>query len=257
MTNDPALLTYTKDFLEGTADLSVEEFGAYTRLIFHQHQRWTLPNNEKKLARLAGCSLPEFREIWKEINTKFTLSENSEFYNERCRKEMVNRANNARLKSILAVYGNWLKHNKRLTKQQKQEVKNQFSTVQFLDIENDDERKDKIIKHLKKLSLEVAKRPHYIGNGNEDVNVIEVLSAYEYLKKHDLQKIESFEMRNKKSFKNYDQFLTIFNNKVITEGLEFESKILLARLEMLNVNWNKEEIKAMDNAVIEKLKQHD
>ena len=63
MSKDPALLVYTKDFLEGTADLSAEEFGAYTRLIFHQHQRCYLPTQIKKLARLAGVSLEDFEEI--------------------------------------------------------------------------------------------------------------------------------------------------------------------------------------------------
>lgn len=85
----------------------------------------------------------------------------------------------------------------------------------------------------------------------------EILSAYQFLKKHDSQKMEAFEMQNKKSFKNYEAFVINFNSKCIEEEIEFDSKKLFARLERLNANWHKEEIKPMNYAVTEKMKKYD
>ena len=168
MSKDPALLIYTKDFLEGTSDLSVEEFGAFTRLIFHQHQRGVLPKDLKKLARLSGVSLSEFEEIWKEIHAKFTLSD-SGYVNKRCADEIAKRSQNSRKKSILAILGNWIKANQNLTKREVSLIKKSFSLSDFLHIEDEVERKKEIINHLNNTLTANAKRTH-IGNGNEDGN---------------------------------------------------------------------------------------
>ncbi|WP_407265209.1 DUF1376 domain-containing protein [Tenacibaculum maritimum] len=172
MSKDPALMVYTKDFLEGTADLSVEEFGAFTRLIFHQHQRGFLPKNLKKLARLSGVSYSEFEEIWGEISAKFTLSD-SGYVNKRCAEEISKRSQNSVKKSIIAVFGNWVKANSHLSKALVSKIKKSFSIEDFLKIDNEEERKNKILEVLRKLSEANAKRspPNVNVNVNANVNV--------------------------------------------------------------------------------------
>ncbi len=51
---DPAFPLYADDFLSGTADMSAEEVGAYIRLLCHQWSKGGLPNDEPRLARMAG-----------------------------------------------------------------------------------------------------------------------------------------------------------------------------------------------------------
>ena len=51
---DPAFPLYADDFLSGTAEMSAEEVGAYIRLLCHQWAKGGLPNDEPRLARMAG-----------------------------------------------------------------------------------------------------------------------------------------------------------------------------------------------------------
>lgn len=174
---DPALLVYTKDFLEGTADLSAEEFGAYTRLIFHQHQRGFLPNDLKKLARLSGVSLSEFQEIWKEINGKFTLCDTvsgTGYVNKRCADEVTKRSLSATLKSIYAIFGNWVKSLEGIKKNDLDKIKKLFKAEDFIELP-DEKKKEEILKFLnnslKNLPKRNAKRSLTISaNENEDGN---------------------------------------------------------------------------------------
>ena len=71
MAKDPAFLFYSKDWLEGTAEMSSEEKGAYIDLLAHQHQKGSLPSEPKKLAKLCGLSESEFLKIWGELSSKF------------------------------------------------------------------------------------------------------------------------------------------------------------------------------------------
>lgn len=84
--------------------------------------------------------------------------------------------------------------------------------------------------------------------------------AYDFLKESSPVKIESFEMQNKKSFPDYEKFIENFNNKVVMEKLEFDSDILLARLRILNTNWDKKPKNAKANTsekVIKKTEKYD
>lgn len=55
MKPSPAFQFYPHDFLVGTADLSPEEVGAYIRLLCYQWAKSGLPDDDSKLAQLAGC----------------------------------------------------------------------------------------------------------------------------------------------------------------------------------------------------------
>lgn len=56
MKASPAFQLYAQDFLVGTAELTAEEVGAYIRLLCYQWVKGGLPNDENKLAHLAGLT---------------------------------------------------------------------------------------------------------------------------------------------------------------------------------------------------------
>ena len=68
------------------------------------------------------------------------------------------------------------------------------------------------------------------------------LDAYDFLKNECQEKIEIFEMQNKKSFQDFDVFVKNFNSKVILEKIPYEPDLLYARLMQLNTNWDKSKI---------------
>jgi len=50
----PAFQLFADDFLSGTAEMTTEEVGAYIRLLCHQWTKGGLPNDQDRLARMAG-----------------------------------------------------------------------------------------------------------------------------------------------------------------------------------------------------------
>ncbi len=72
---DPAFLFYSKDWLEGTAEMFPEEKGVYIDLLCHQHQKGGLPNDVRRLARMVGLSVDEFSPIWENLSCHFELME--------------------------------------------------------------------------------------------------------------------------------------------------------------------------------------
>lgn len=54
MPKSPAFQLYAKDFLEGTAEMSNSEAGAYIKLLCHQWMKGGLKNDDKILARLCN-----------------------------------------------------------------------------------------------------------------------------------------------------------------------------------------------------------
>ncbi len=70
-------------------------------------------------------------------------------------------------------------------------------------------------------------------------NIYHIEDVYEFLKEKETSEIEVFEMQQKKSFPDFSLFVKYFNNVVIKEELEWKPKVLLARLRMLNDNWDK------------------
>jgi len=52
----PAFQFYADDFLAGTAEMTAEEVGAYIRLLCHQWTKGGIPNDESRVARMAGLA---------------------------------------------------------------------------------------------------------------------------------------------------------------------------------------------------------
>jgi len=55
----PAFQFYADDFLAGTAEMTAEEVGAYIRLLCHQWTKGGIPNDESRVARMAGIAHTE------------------------------------------------------------------------------------------------------------------------------------------------------------------------------------------------------
>lgn len=79
----PAFQLFAADFYMDTASWSVDEIGIYTRLLFYEWVNVSLPNDEKRLARIAGCSHKKFQKGWTIIKVKFFLNGEGQFQNHR------------------------------------------------------------------------------------------------------------------------------------------------------------------------------
>lgn len=106
--NDPAILFYTKDWLEGTADLSPEAKGVYIDFICYHHQRKHLPSDFKKLARLARMSLDEFKPIWEEIVCKFQ-TDGEKIVNKKLLSVIESRGTKSRINKLNGTFAYVLK----------------------------------------------------------------------------------------------------------------------------------------------------
>ena len=213
---DPAVLWYTNDFLEGTADMSLEEIGAYTLLLCYQHQRGFLPGNPQKLSRLVRLPVAEFEVIWQEIHQKFislarVLRASSEevsdtpkgaIINKRMYFESKKRSNYLGKKAVFAIVGNWFRHHplaKTLKKPEKEKLKRAISYPYIFENLLD---KKEIENYITKLADRFAKGSDqgalYIQqalflenenvNENEDVNENENINN---LKEPEISKFEA------------------------------------------------------------------
>jgi hypothetical protein len=82
MAKDPAFLFYSSDFLNGVADLTMEERGQFITLLCLQHQKGTLTDKTIRLS-LGSVSV--------DVLTKFTKDKEGNFYNERLNEEIEKR----------------------------------------------------------------------------------------------------------------------------------------------------------------------
>lgn len=63
---------YQRDLLADTGDLTLEEFGAYWKLICREYEDGSIPAQVPRLARLLGCGIKEMGVIWSEIGRFFS-----------------------------------------------------------------------------------------------------------------------------------------------------------------------------------------
>jgi uncharacterized protein YdaU (DUF1376 family) len=82
----PAFSFYAKDFLSGTARMSLQEVGAYIRLLSYAWDDGNIPNDANERARLMVCSKAQERELWKKVGLKFVLR-GDVYINERLEEE--------------------------------------------------------------------------------------------------------------------------------------------------------------------------
>ena len=143
MSNDPAVLWYTSDFLTGTTLFNFEQVGQYTRLLCHQHQLGHLPE-QHMLDICKSYDNPVFK--------KFIKDENGLWYNIRMEKEIKKRLS----------YCESRRSNKMKEYEKPQHMFKHMS--EHMDNDNDNENKNVIInekekeisEYLKKRIIEIA-----------------------------------------------------------------------------------------------------
>jgi uncharacterized protein YdaU (DUF1376 family) len=135
MGKDPSFLFYSKDWIDGTAEMLPAEKGVYIDLLAYQHQRGDLPNNIDRLARLVRLSKDEFLIIWDIIKDKFIVS-GERIYNERLNEVMNERKEKAKTNKIIGLFSAFLRTNKP-DKKTYNLLKNDFKVSDFEHIDNE------------------------------------------------------------------------------------------------------------------------
>ena len=180
MAKDPAFLFYSKDWLEGTAEMLPEEKGIYIDLLCYQHQRGDLPNDLKRLSRLVRLSENDFNKMWEIVSTKFERMDNR-LVNRKLSDVMTERSNKGKRNAIIGKFASLLK-NANLNKKEYNLMKSQFNLAEF---ERMDERN--VSERLTEWFSLCLKR---IENANAIIN-IDNKEKTEYSKFYDEQIIKS------------------------------------------------------------------
>lgn len=175
---DPAFLFYSKDWIEGTAELSPDVKGVFIDLLAYQHRRDTLPNNTEALARMARMSHEDFLKIWSVLQDKFEVIENR-LVNRKLTKVMTERLEKGWKNTITGTFASILRLGN-YSKEQYQILKKSFRYSDFLDVP-----KEELTKRLTEWSVLCLKS---IVNVNADVNVDED-SNWKYKLKNESKEI--------------------------------------------------------------------
>lgn len=103
MAKDPAFLFYSKDWIEGTMEMTPEEKGVYIDLLVHQHQKGSLPQETKRLCKLVGLSESEFLPIWGGLKSKFTQTEDNRLHNQKLTTVVTERLETGQKNKIIGT----------------------------------------------------------------------------------------------------------------------------------------------------------
>lgn len=137
MSKDPAFLFYSKDWIEGTAEMLPEEKGIFIDLLAHQHQSGSLPTDTKRLARIARVSHDEFLTIWNGgLSVKFQSTEDR-LINKKLSSVMSKRSSDAIVKRINGTLaGLYRKH--KIDETKKAQLRELFNIDEFLNVKTED-----------------------------------------------------------------------------------------------------------------------
>lgn len=69
----PAFQFYAGDFLQGTAEMTLEELGLYIRLLCHQWIAGSIPSDPDRASSLAHTTIEVFNRVWAVVGEKFHL----------------------------------------------------------------------------------------------------------------------------------------------------------------------------------------
>lgn len=137
MAKDPAFLFYSKDWLEGTAELSPEAKGVYIDLLCYQHQRGDIPSDPIKLSRLTRLNVDEFNKIWPEIENKFNQMDNrsvDRLVNRRLHQVITERNNKSIINRINGTFASIIRNNKNIDKKTYSVVRKDFNASMFIEV---------------------------------------------------------------------------------------------------------------------------
>ena len=131
---DPSFLMYSKDWLEGTADLMPDEKGVYIDLLCHQHQKGTIPADTNRLARLVGLPEDKFLVIWEHLKSKFSKVNSSRMANQKLTKVTTERVSFSLKKKIAGEFAYLLRQSS-YSEDLKYKIKKEFNMADFMGIE--------------------------------------------------------------------------------------------------------------------------
>ncbi|MEN6321704.1 MAG: DUF1376 domain-containing protein [Syntrophaceae bacterium] len=83
----PAFQLYSNDFFVDTITWELDELGLYSRLLFVEWSNGPLPNDPKKLAKIAGISPKKFSNLFQIVSLKFTVNDDGNLINPRLEQE--------------------------------------------------------------------------------------------------------------------------------------------------------------------------
>lgn len=192
---DPAFLFYPKDWIQGTAKLMPEEKGVYIDLLAHQHQDNDLPNDTKRLARIAGMSESEFLPIWEAIKSKFKETENNRLVNRKLTELMTERSEKGLKNKIIGTLASVVRLSD-APYDVKYQAKKNFDYSQFLAVEQPN--------LTESITEWFNERLKSIGNGNADGNGNNIISKYWFLKFY---------------HGNYEAYINVFNGQSTTQEM--------------------------------------
>lgn len=94
----PAFQFYAKDFLAGTASMSLLERGAYVTLLAYEWDAGSVPDSARDRARILGCTSGQEKSVWSVLAKKFVLKGDA-YINERLEEEREKQAEYRRRQS--------------------------------------------------------------------------------------------------------------------------------------------------------------
>jgi uncharacterized protein YdaU (DUF1376 family) len=104
----PACQFYFADFLVGTMMMTAEEVGGYIRLLCHQWDAGSIPDDDEKLARMAGCcpaALVAIRRKFPAVSNGCLRNERLEFERAKQAEYREKQAANGRMGASLRWHG--------------------------------------------------------------------------------------------------------------------------------------------------------
>lgn len=127
---DPAFLFYSKDWLEGTAEMTPDEKGVYIDLLAHQHQKESLPADTKRLAKMVGLSEEDFLQKWALLKNKFDRTDDR-LVNRRLSEVTTERSSKSHTNRITGKFATLIRSVKYLSKVNVETLKKQFKITDF------------------------------------------------------------------------------------------------------------------------------
>jgi uncharacterized protein YdaU (DUF1376 family) len=137
MAKDPAFLLYSKDWLEGTAEMTASERGIYINFLAHQHQKGDLPADLDRLQKLAGAPKDEFLEAWKHLQGKFKPVNGNRLVNRKLTEVVTERSTKSLTNRITGTLASVIRLNNEATPEQKEQIKKMFNVGDFLTVSTD------------------------------------------------------------------------------------------------------------------------
>jgi uncharacterized protein YdaU (DUF1376 family) len=163
MAKDPAFLFYSKDWLEGTAEMTPEEKGVYIDLLAHQHQKGSLPSDTKRLAKMVGLPESDFLKIWHLLKNKFNQTDDR-LVNQKLSEVTTERTTKSHTNRITGTFATLIRSAKHLSKENVEILKKEFRITDFDHLPTESA--------TKRLTEWFYSRLKSIGNGNANEDAI-------------------------------------------------------------------------------------